>query len=68
LPPAKDIEFCAACVANTISFAALGTNRTWERYLSAKVTVLTLLSGFAASCVTAAGHKAVTDPECREAA
>lgn len=59
LPPAVDcIGFCVVCVVNIISFPALGTDRTQERSLSAKVTILTHLSGFAASCVTAAGHKA----------
>lgn len=69
LPPAVDcIGYCVACVVNIISFAAFGTDRAQERSLLAKVTILTHLSGFAASCVTAAGHKAVTDPKCREAA
>lgn len=60
------IGFCVACVVN-ISFAALGTDRAQERSLLAEVTILTHLSVFAASCVTAAGHKAITDPEFREA-
>lgn len=36
--------------------------------ISAELTGLTHLSGFAAGCVTTAGHKAGTDPECRAAA
>lgn len=58
LSPAVDcIGYCAACVVNISFFAALGTDRARERSLLAKVTILTHLSGFAASCVTAAGHK-----------
>lgn len=70
LPPAVDcVAFCVACIVNIISSAALGTDRAQERsLLLAETIILTHLSGFAASCVTAAGHKAVTDPECRGAA
>lgn len=55
------------CVVNTISFAALGMMERGKE-ISAELTGLTHLSGFAAGCVTTAGHKAGTDLECRAAA
>lgn len=64
LPPAMDcIGFCVLCVVNIISFSALRTDRAQEGSLLAKVTILTHLSGLSASCITAASHKAITDPD-----